>query len=84
MTSGELVGTIGVTLLLLAFALNLAGRLSTSSTLYLVLNVVGAALAGVSSYMINFWPFVILEGVWMVSSLIILLKRKTNDQTTHS
>lgn len=74
MSSGELVGTLGVTLLLIAFAMNLANKLAATSTTYLVLNVVGALLACVSSYMIQFWPFVVLEGVWTISSLVMLLK----------
>jgi hypothetical protein len=74
MTAGELTGTIGVTLLLLAFALNLAGRLGSSSKSYLLLNILGAALAGLSSYLIAFWPFVVLEGVWAVSSFVALVK----------
>ena len=78
MSSGELIGTLGVTLLLLAFALNLAGRLRSDSLVYLLLNVVGAGLACLSSYLIRFWPFVVLEGVWMISSTVMLLKRKPN------
>ena len=74
MSGGELVGTLGVTLLLIAFALNLANKLEAASATYLVLNVVGAGLACISSYMIQFWPFVVLEGVWTISSLIMLLK----------
>lgn len=76
MISGELVGTIGVSLLLIAFALNLANKIKATSTTYLVLNIIGAGLAGVSSYMIQFWPFVVLEGVWTISSLIMLIKTK--------
>lgn len=74
MSSGELTGTIGVSLLLVAFALNLQKKLKSDSAIYLLLNIVGAGLAGLSSYLINFWPFVVLETVWMVSSLIILIK----------
>lgn len=79
MTAGELVGTLGVTLLLIAFALNLAKKLSASSRSYLLLNVIGAALAGVSSYMIAFWPFVVLEAVWTISSLYALIKTYRNE-----
>ena len=50
MSAGEIVGTFGVSILLIAFALNLAGKLSASSVPYLLMNIVGAALAGVSSY----------------------------------
>jgi hypothetical protein len=70
MTHGELVGTLGVTLLLIAFGLNISGRLHSSSRPYLLLNIFGAALATVSSYMIAFWPFVVLEGVWTIASFI--------------
>jgi hypothetical protein len=76
MTSGELVGTIGVTILLIAFALNLANKITPTSTTYLGLNIIGAALAGISSYMIAFWPFVILEGVWTISSIVVLARTK--------
>lgn len=74
MSSSELLGTIGVTLLLIAFALNLAKKLSSNSKVYLSLNVTGALLACISSYLIAFWPFVVLEGVWTISSLFMLLK----------
>jgi hypothetical protein len=75
MNAGQLLGTIGVTLLLLAFALNLAKKLQPESHVYLLLNIVGAILAGVSSYIIAFWPFVILEGVWAISSVVVLVKK---------
>jgi len=75
MSAGELTGTIGVTLLLIAFALNLAGKLKADSYSYLFLNIIGAGLAGVSSYLISFWPFVVLEGVWTLSSLFVLIKK---------
>lgn len=72
MSSGELIGTIGVTLLLIAFALNLANKLKSDSVPYLLLNIIGAALAGLSSYLIHFWPFVVLESVWTLSSIVML------------
>jgi hypothetical protein len=68
------IGTIGVTLLLIAFALNISKKLSATSKAYLILNILGAALAGISSYMISFWPFVVLESVWVIATLIALVK----------
>jgi membrane-bound ClpP family serine protease len=76
MSGGELIGTLGVSLLLLAFVFNVLKRMPVNSFWYLILNIVGAALAGVSSYMIKFWPFVVLESVWMLSSIIILIKNR--------
>jgi len=74
MPLSDWIGTLGVVLLLVAFALNIAKKASSESTAYLLLNIIGAALAGISSYMIQFWPFVILESVWMCASLIALIK----------
>lgn len=68
------IGTLGVTLLLIAFALNISKKLEATSKIYLVMNITGAALAGISSYMIEFWPFVVLESVWVIATLIALLK----------
>ena len=79
MTTGEWIGTVGVTLLLIAFALNVGNKITSESKTYLGLNVLGAALAGISSYMIHFTPFVILESVWTVASLLSLLKTLKNE-----
>jgi hypothetical protein len=69
------IGSAGVTLLLLAFVLNLLNKLRSDSVAYLLLNIAGAGLAGVSSFLISFWPFVILEGVWVLASLVPLIKK---------
>ncbi len=75
MSLSDWIGTIGVTLLLIAFALNITKKINPDTTTYLLLNIFGAGLAGVSSYMIQFWPFVVLESVWVIASLIPLFKK---------
>ena len=74
MTPGEIIGTTGVSLLLLAFALNLLKWLRSDSPLYLALNTLGAGIALVSALMIPFWPFVVLEGVWTIVSVVGLIR----------
>ena len=68
------LGTIGVALLLLAFFLNLAGRLSRTSRRYAAMNAVGGALACWASWLIGFLPFVLLEGTWAVFATVALLR----------
>jgi hypothetical protein len=68
------VGFVGVALLLAAFLLNLFKLLRSDGQLYMGLNLVGAGLACYSSYLINFMPFVILEGVWALVALGGLLR----------
>lgn len=70
-----LVGSLGVTLLLGAFVLNLARVLRADSVPYLLLNAIGAGLAGLSAWMIDFMPFVILEGTWALAAVAGLVRR---------
>ena len=71
----ELIGFVGVTLLLIAFFLNLFRLLKAESLPYLGLNLVGAGLACASSYLIDFLPFVLLEGTWAVVAAIALARK---------
>lgn len=79
MTFSDIIGTIGVGLILIAYFCNIAGKLKSSSILFLGLNILGSGLACYASLLINYWPFVILEGTWFLVSLYGLLnttKRK--------
>jgi len=60
--------------LLIAFLLNLAGKLSKDGLVYALLNVIGAGLACLASVLIHYLPFVILEGTWTLVSLFALVK----------
>jgi len=76
LTAADWIGSTGVALLLLAFALNLTGRLRHESLTYPSMNAVGAGLAAYAAWLIDYMPFVVLEGTWMVvsaSSLCIRL-----------
>ena len=67
MTNGSaatIIGFAGVALLLLAFLLNMLKRMRADGWWYAALNLVGAGLACYSSWLIDFMPFVVLEGVW--------------------
>lgn len=74
MSVSDSLGTVGVSLLLVAFLLILFKKIQVDSVSYILLNMVGAALCGVSAYLISFYPFVVLEGVWVLVSLYALLK----------
>ena len=74
-----IVGFAGVALLLVAFFLNLLSYLRADDRIYLCLNLVGAALACFSSYLIDFMPFVLLEGTWSTVAAIALGRRLLRD-----
>ncbi len=69
MTSTDLIGFIGVSVLLLAFFLNLSNRIGKDSLMYLLLNVIGAGVACLASVLLHYWPFILLEGCWTLVSL---------------
>ena len=71
---GEILGSVGVALLLIAFLMNLLKKWSQNSMPYILMNTIGAGLACASSVLIHFFPFIILEGTWMLVSLFALAK----------
>jgi len=74
MKTSDIVASIGVIILLIAFFLNLNKRLPAESKTYAVMNFVGAGICCYASYMVSFYPFVILEGIWAFVALISLFK----------
>jgi len=67
-------GFVGVAILLLAYFLHLRNVLSKESLAYLLLNLVGAAIACFASVLLKYMPFVILEGCWTLVSLAGLIQ----------
>ena len=74
MTITDWTGFIGVTILLVAFFLNLRDVIQKDSLIYILLNIIGAALACLSSILLKYVPFIILEAVWTIVSIYELLK----------
>ncbi len=70
MTFTDLTGTIGVTILLIAYFLNLVHKIKNDSLVYLLLNFSGAAIACLASVLLKYLPFIILEGCWTIVSAV--------------
>jgi len=68
------IGAAGVAILLLAFLLNLLGKMSKDGWPYRALNIVGAGLSCLASVRIQYMPFVVLEAVWTLVSAAALLQ----------
>lgn len=70
------VGFIGVFQILLAYILNVAGTIKSKDLLFILLNLIGAGMACLASVLMNYIPFIILEGVWTLVSFISLWSYK--------
>jgi len=73
MTVADWIGSIGVSILLVAFLLNLLKKIAQDSVSYVSMNLIGALLAGLASWMIDYTPFIILEAVWVLVSMVSLI-----------
>jgi hypothetical protein len=74
MTVNDWIGTAGVSLILIAYFCSTFKIISAQGAFFFLLNTLGAGLACYASYLILYWPFVILEGVWTLVSLAGLIK----------
>jgi hypothetical protein len=62
MNYNDIVRTIGVGLILVAYFLNSFLFIEKDGKFYFLLNILGASLACYASLLINYKPFIILEG----------------------
>ena len=74
MNSIDIIGTIGVFQILLAYILNLAGKIEKNNLSFILLNLIGAGMACAASVLMIYFPFIILEGVLTFVSVIALIK----------
>jgi len=68
MNYNDIIGAIGVGIILVAYFLNIFSLIPKEGKLYFVLNILGATIACYASLLINYLPFVILEGTWALVS----------------
>jgi hypothetical protein len=80
MNYNDIIGTIGVGLILLAYFLNTFSYLPKEGKLFFSMNIIGAGLACYASTLIHYVPFIVLEGVWCLVSVAGFVKQllKTN------
>ncbi len=81
MSTANWIATIGVGVLLLAFFLNIAGILHNKHKLYSLLNLTGGILSAYASWIVDFYPFVVLNIIWSTTALIFLIKASVPRET---
>lgn len=76
MTLVDWIGFLGVFQILLAYVLNSIGSITNKGLVFILLNLIGATMACMASILLNYWPFIILEGIWALVSLYALFDYK--------
>lgn len=75
MILSDLIGMTGVFVLLLAFVLTLMKKLKSTSKIYALMNIFGASLSCYASFLIGYFPFVVLEATWAFVSVLALTNK---------
>lgn len=83
MSAANLFSAFGVSLLLLAFLGSSFNKISQNGLAYWLLNIVGGILATIGAALMQSVPFVILESVWTVTSVVGLVKWKRSNSRNH-
>jgi hypothetical protein len=76
MTTVDYIGTIGVAILLIAYLLLLVKLIRADSKVYIWMNIIGAGLSTLASVFLKYIPFIILEGTWMLVSIVALFQKR--------
>jgi uncharacterized membrane protein len=76
MNTTDWIGFIGVFQILLAYILNVIGKIKSDDLSFILLNLFGASMACIASILMEYVPFILLEGVWAIVSLISLIRYK--------
>jgi hypothetical protein len=74
MKISDILASIGVIILLIGFLLNLFNKIKAEDKLYAWLNFLGAGICCYASFLIRFYPFVVLETIWAFVALTSLFK----------
>lgn len=69
----DYIGFIGVSIILIAYYLHLKDIIKKESFSYLILNFIGATIACITSIILKYIPFIVLEGCWSLVSLYGLI-----------
>lgn len=81
MSVANWVASIGVGILLVAFFLNIFGYVNNKSNLYALLNAIGGLISCYASWMVDFYPFVVLNIIWSFTAILSLFKGNVSRET---
>jgi hypothetical protein len=75
MSYNDWIGTIGVGLILIAYFLNTVKWIPENGKFFFILNTIGGAVSCYAAVLIDFFPFVVLEGIWTIVSVWGLIRK---------
>ena len=71
----EILGWIGSILIVGSYALNITGRLATTSKLYVLANIIGGLFFVVNTYFHQAYPSMFVNIIWVIIAIVMLSKK---------
>jgi hypothetical protein len=84
MSLSNWIASVGVGILLIAFFLNVFGYINNKSKTYALLNAIGGIISCYASYLVNFYPFVVLNIIWSGTAILSLFKKSVSRETSEN
>lgn len=81
MSLQNIIASVGVGILLIAFFLNSFGYISNKNKWYAILNAVGGIISCYASWLADFYPFVVLNIIWSFTAIFSLIKKDVSRET---
>lgn len=72
----EVLGWIASLLIVGSYALNITGRLSAKSKLYVTANIIGGLFFVVNTYYHQAYPSMLVNIIWVIIAVVMLTKKK--------
>jgi len=76
----EIMGWMGSVLIVGSYALNITGRLATTSKLYVLANIIGGLFFVVNTYFHQAYPSMFVNIVWVIIAIVMLSKKDKNKE----
>jgi hypothetical protein len=81
MSLQNIIASVGVGILLIAFFLNSFGYISNKNKWYAILNALGGIISCYASWLADFYPFVVLNIIWSFTAILSLIKKDVSRET---
>ena len=71
----EVIGWIGAVLIVGAYSLNINGKLSSRSVIYIISNLVGGIFFTINTLVHHAYPSMLVNIIWVVIAIAALMKK---------
>ena len=75
----EMMGWIASVLIVGSYALNITGKLSASSKIYVLANIIGGIFFVVNTYYHKAYPSMFVNVIWVIIAIYMISKKKKNN-----